>query len=90
MAEESLQLPHALTLNERSRLSMTGVSEVVSFDENAVVLHTGAGLLSIHGQQLQLKQLSPDGGRVAVDGRISALIYEEPRSERSWLQRLLG
>lgn len=89
MAEESLQLPHALTLNERSRLSMTGVSEVVSFDENAVVLHTSAGILSIHGQQLQLKQLSPDGGRVAVDGKISALIYEEPRGERSWLQRLL-
>ena len=89
MAEESLQLPHGLTLNARSKLTMTGVSEVVSFDENAVVLHTSAGILSIHGQQLQLKQLSPDGGRVVVDGRISALIYEEPRSERSWLQRLL-
>ena len=89
MVEESLQLPHALTLNERNRLSMTGVSEVVSFDENAVVLRTSAGTLSIHGQQLQLKQLSPDGGQVAVDGKISALVYEDPRNDRSWLQRLL-
>ena len=89
MVEDTMQLPHALTLDDRSRLSMTGVSEVVSFDENAVVVNTSTGTLSIHGQQLQLKQLSPDGGRVAVNGKISALVYEEPRNERSWLQRLL-
>ena len=89
MTGEHNALPHGLTLNERSRLSMTGVSEVVSFDENTVVLRTDLGILSIHGQQLQLKQLSPDGGQVAVDGKVSALVYEDPRSDRSWLQRLL-
>lgn len=89
MADGQLQLPHGLTLNERSRLSMTGVSEVISFDDRTVVLHTSLGMLTVHGQQLQLRQLSPEGGKVAVDGKISALVYEEPRSERSWLQRLL-
>lgn len=89
MADGQMQLPHGLTLNERSRLSMTGVSEVISFDESAVVLHTSLGTLTVHGQQLQLRQLSPDGGKVAVDGKVSALIYQEPRSDRSWLQRLL-
>ena len=89
MAEERMQLPHSLTLNERSRLSMTGVAEVVSFDENAVVLHTDLGTLHIHGEGLQLKTLSPDGGRVAVDGRISALVYEEKRQSGGWLSRLL-
>lgn len=89
MAEERMQLPHSITLNERSRLSMTGVTEVVSFDENAVVLHTDLGTLHIHGEGLQLKTLSPDGGRVAVDGRISALVYEEKRQSGGWLSRLL-
>ena len=90
MADGHISLPHGLTLNERSRLSMTGVTEVVSFDENTVVLHTSAGTLSIHGQQLQLKQLSPDGGQVAVDGKVTALVYEELRPSRGWLQWLLG
>ncbi|MBR5529246.1 MAG: YabP/YqfC family sporulation protein, partial [Oscillospiraceae bacterium] len=36
MAETELQLPHKLTLNERKSLTMTGVTEVVSFDENTV------------------------------------------------------
>lgn len=87
MAEEVL-LPHKLTLNERKTLTMTGATEVVSFDENAVVLKTGLGTLTIHGRQLQLKNLSLEGGQVAVDGVISALIYEEPR--QGGLRRFFG
>ena len=67
MAEE--HLPHKLQMNERRNLTMTGVTEVVSFDESTVVLQTSLGLLVVQGQQLQ----------VAVDGSISALSYEEPR-----------
>lgn len=79
MASESIQLPHKLTLNERKNLTMTGVTEVVSFDDTMVMLRTVLGTLEVQGQQLQLKTLSIDGGQVAVDGQISALIYEEPR-----------
>ena len=90
MAEERMQLPHKLTLNERKNLTMTGVTEVVSFDDSAVVLRTCLGTLVIQGRELQLKTLSLDGGQVAVDGNISALIYEEPKQSGSWLRRLLG
>ena len=65
MTEENF--PHKLTLNERKNLTMTGVSEVVSFDENTIQLRTGLGLLTVQGQELKLKTLSPDGGQVAVD-----------------------
>lgn len=85
-----MALPHRLTLNERRQLSLTGVSEVVSFDENTVVLHTELGTLVIQGTELQLKTLSLEGGQVAVDGTISALHYEQPRSGGSWLRRLMG
>ena len=77
MAEE--RLPHKLTLNERRQLTMTGVTEVVSFDETQVVLQTSLGTLVVQGQELHLKTLSLDGGQVAVDGQVAALIYEEPR-----------
>lgn len=81
--------PHALTLTERDHLSMTGVTEVVSFDDSAVVLETTLGTLTVHGTDLQLKTLTTEGGRVTVDGRVSALTYEEPRPA-GWLRRLLG
>ena len=85
MTEE--QFPHKLTLNERKSLTMTGVTEVLRFEESAVVLRTNLGMLTVQGQELKLKTLSLDGGQVAVEGEISALIYEEPREAGLW-QRL--
>ena len=85
---EQEKLPHCLTLDERKRLTLTGVTEVVSFDEGCVVLRTGLGTLVVQGQGLRLKQLTLDGGNVAVDGQITALSYEEPR-QGGWLGRLL-
>lgn len=82
-------LPHKLTLNERHALAITGVSEVISFDDTAVIMTTQLGTLSVHGSNLQLKTLSLDGGQVAVDGEISAMIYEEPKPA-SLLKRLFG
>ena len=90
MGENQMQLPHRLTLNERQQLSMTGVSEVVSFDDSAVVLRTELGMLVIQGKGLQLKTLSLEGGQVAVDGTVSSLHYEESRTGGSWLRRLMG
>ena len=90
MAQEQILLPHKLSLNERKSLTMTGVKEIVSFDDTAVVLSTGLGTLMIHGQQLQLKTLSVEAGQVDVTGHICALIYEEPRERGGFWRRLLG
>lgn len=86
--EEVLQLPHKLTLNQREDLTMTGVTEVVSFDDTAVILKTHLGTLTVLGQDLVLKALSVEGGQVAVSGHISSLQYEEPRAAGFW-QRFL-
>ena len=88
MAEDRLSLPHKLTLNERTALTMTGVTEIVSFDDTAVILKTALGTLMVQGKQLQLKTLSLDGGQVAVDGQICALVYEELRQSGGLLHRL--
>ena len=87
---EMMQLPHKLTLNERSSLTMTGVTEVVSFDDRTVLLRTVLGTLVVQGQNLQLKQLSLDGGNVAVDGEIAALVYEDKGTAQGFWGRLFG
>lgn len=87
MAQE--QLPHDLILKDRQKLTLTAVTEVISFDETAVVLKTELGLLTVHGQGLQLKELSVEGGQTCVEGSISALLYEEPR-QGGWLRRFVG
>ena len=87
MAEQGTD--HVLTLEQRKHLTMTGVSEVVSFDDAAVVLRTSLGTLTVQGQGLRLKTLSTDGGQMAVTGEVAALSYEEPR-EGGWLRRIFG
>ena len=89
MDMEERKLPHKLTLNERRELTMTGVTEVVSFEDTAVVLKTSLGTLILQGSGLKLKTLSLDGGQVAVDGTISAMVYQEPRAA-GFLQRFFG
>lgn len=86
--ENALQLPHKLTLNQREDLTLTGVTEVVSFDDSSVILKTHLGVLTVLGEDLVLKTLSVEGGQVAVSGHVSSLSYEEPRPAGFW-QRLL-
>lgn len=88
MAEQQ-NLPHNLTLHERKKLTLTGATEVVSFDDASVVIRTPLGTLVVQGRELQLKTLTLDGGNVAVEGQISSLVYEEPRSAGGWFSRLV-
>ena len=90
MSEQKRSLPHKLTLNERKSLTVSGVTEVVSFDETAVIANTELGTLVVQGKDLQLKTLLPEGGQVTVEGQISALAYEEPRATVSLWRRLMG
>lgn len=87
---EQCVLPHKLVLNERSLLTVTGVTEVVSFDDTSVIAQTDLGTLMVQGKELQLKTLLPEGGQVIVEGHIASMVYEEPRPAGSLWKRLLG
>ena len=88
--EKEILLPHKLTLQDRNHLSMTGVTEVISFDDAAVVLRTSLGNLVVQGKELKLKTLVPDGGQVHITGKISTVSYEEPRTAGGFWRRLFG
>lgn len=90
MAEKALDNPHKLTLDDRNRLTMTGVTEVESFDEEMVVLHTSRGTLVVRGEGLHLQLLSLDGGQVHVDGTVCALTYEDAAPAGGFFTRLFG
>lgn len=90
MQEQIRGVPHSLKLEDRKKLTMTGVPEVLSFDEETVVVKTAAGTLTVRGSGLRLKNLSPEGGQVEINGVIADLSYQEPKAAGGWLRRLLG
>ena len=83
---------HRLVLEGREQLTVTGVEEVESFDENSIVMVTDKGTLIVRGEQLHIEQLSLDGGGLKVEGYVDSLTYEEdqPRRGGGLFARLLG
>ena len=68
---------HHIIVEERERLSVSGVEEVERFDENTIVMTTVRGTLVIQGENLHIEKLSLDGGHLKVEGVIDALSYED-------------
>lgn len=68
---------HTLMMEERERLSVGGVLEVVSFDEEGVMMETGSGLLLVKGSGLHIGRLDLESGDVAVDGIIDSISYSD-------------
>ena len=70
---------HTLDLTDRSTICITGVSELIAFDEH------------IGGSSLSVSRLSLESGEIDVTGKVDSIIYAEsaPRG-RSLVSRLLG
>ena len=75
-------MPHSLSLDERHHLTVTGVSEVLSFDENEVVMDTTLGLLTVEGEGLHVEKLSLDIGELSLEGSIQSMCYSHDRQKR--------
>lgn len=89
--QPAVEAPHKLMLDGRRKLTLDGVQDVESFDENLIVLHTTHGTLVIRGEGLHLKALSLDGGQAAVDGMVDSLVYEDTeRGSGGFFHRLFG
>lgn len=82
--------PHHVILEDRSRLSVTGVEDVVSFDESEIITRTGQGTLIIRGTGLHIGKLTLDNGEVSIDGLIQELSYEEAGPTGGFWSRLFG
>ncbi len=68
---------HKLILNNRRSCNLTGVNDVLSFDENEIILETEQGMLMIKGNELHVNRLMLDKGEVDVDGRVDSFTYSE-------------
>lgn len=79
-----------LCLKERKSLEISGVREVVSFDDGEAVIITEDGELCIEGNGIRISELDSESGKVSVSGRIDAMIYSaEPSEKKRGLRRKL-
>ncbi len=68
---------HNLILENRKKLTLSGIEDVDSFDEESISLFTDSGLLTVRGDSLHIQKLSVESGEVLITGQIDSLVYSE-------------
>lgn len=74
---------HNIILEDRRTLTVSGVSDVDSFDEQAVMLFTELGELTVRGSDLHMNKLNVETGEVSIEGNISSLSYQDEAQHTS-------
>ena len=72
-----------LILENRGKLSISGVNDVLSFDDQVVIVETELGLLTVKGEDLRINKLSIDTSEVIIEGNISYLAYSEQNLDKN-------
>lgn len=70
-----------IKLESRKHLEIIGVKEVISFDEESVVVNTLCGILNVDGKELKVSVLDTDKGVVTLDGVIDSIYYTDTKSD---------
>ncbi len=79
-----------IVLENREKLSISGVLDVFSFDDQIIILETDLGLLHVKGENLKINKLSIDTSEVIVEGNINSLNYSDKDSDKKSGGSLLG
>ena len=71
-----------LILENRNKLSISGVLDVLSFDDQIIIIETQLGLLTVKGDDLRVNKLSIDTSEVIIEGTINSLSYSDKKIDK--------
>lgn len=79
---------HTVNMTDRENLSITGVTDVMGFDEQTVNVQTPMGNLIVKGESLHISKLSLDSSEVVIDGRVNSLQYLGDSRQKGFVSKL--
>ena len=88
--QSQLESIQNIILENRKKLSISGVLDVLSFDDQIVIVETDLGMLTIKGEDLRINKLSIDTTEVVIEGSINSLIYSNKTDKKSNSGSLIG
>ncbi len=77
-----LKKPHNLIMEDRRLLTVSGVADIDSFDEQTVIVFTDLGELTVKGYNLHINKLNVDTGELMLEGEIHLLSYTEEQPQK--------
>jgi len=79
-----------IILENREKLTISGVLDVLSFDDQIVIVETDLGLLTVKGENIRINKLSLDTTEIIVEGKIFSLSYSEKNLDKNSNSGFLG
>lgn len=74
--------PHTLYLDKRRQAALTGVKEVLAFDDHQVILGTDLGEIALTGSHLHVTKLMLEDGQLTVEGQVDSVFYAQKKKRR--------
>ena len=78
-------IPHNVIIEGREKISISGVLDVESFDENEILLETSCGSMAVVGEDMRVDKLSIETGDIVIEGRIVCIEYNDKKTGRQSL-----
>lgn len=75
--EKFEKMGSSIIIENRSKMSVTGVLDVISFDDGNIVLDTDMGAMVVHGREFKINKLNVDVGELTIEGELDGFSYEE-------------
>ena len=79
---------HDLIVESRKKVTMTGIKDVESFDEETIIAQSECGEISLRGRGLKISRLSVESGDMVVEGEIDAVVYSEGKSTGGFFSKV--
>lgn len=91
MNSERVFESHNLVISDRRRSELTGIDDVLSFDDSVITVHSALGDMSIEGEELKIDSFSSDKGILSVSGKVCGVYYldyeDKKHSQKKRLSR---
>ncbi len=87
---DTVKTVHRVVMEGRQKVEVTGVRDLLVFDETEVIMETSEGMLSIRGSNLHMSNLNLEQGLIGLAGEIADLLYDESGGTAKTKPGLMG
>ncbi len=78
---DTARTEHGFVVHQRAHVEIRGMTEVISFDENSVLLLTTSGTMCVEGKELRVNILDVKEGNVTIDGHVDSIYYSDAEQD---------
>lgn len=80
------EITHKIIMTNREKMTVSGVEDVDSFDDDSIILYTAEGIMTVKGANLRINRLNVEDGELEVEGEIDSITYsDDHRKEKTGL-----